>query len=196
MAALFRQHPFDNFRTPPSRRLALSVLAALTFHAFILALPRPPAERALRTASPLTLQWRTPASSIAPETHAAANALQGENGKTPAPASPRSAPASGEQGGPDARPSPPTSAELLESARRYLRQGPQRLAAQPAPAEERPLLPALDRALRRQAAREEHLTDGSVRITTASGTRYCLNPPPDAARGGPLDPLAVPSICP
>lgn len=94
---------------------------------------------------------------------------------------------------------PPATAELIESARTLARsvaheQGKSR---QPGDAlRERPFLPELDRALAKHSAGETRLANGLIRVTTASGTTYCLQPPPDFARGGPADMLSVPTTCP
>jgi hypothetical protein len=57
-------------------------------------------------------------------------------------------------------------------------------------------LPELDRALRKRSTGEERLGDGILRITTESGRVYCLKPPSDVVRDGPVEPLVVPTNCP
>ncbi len=97
-------------------------------------------------------------------------------------------------------PSPPTSAELIESARRLARSvGREQERSTPAnhALRERAVLPALERALAKHPASETRLGNGQIKITTASGTTYCLRqPPPDLAPGGLVEPMAVPSTCP
>ncbi len=61
---------------------------------------------------------------------------------------------------------------------------------------DRAVLPELDRALRKRPAGEERLGGGILRITTESGRVYCLKPPSDLVRDGPVEPLAVPTNCP
>ena len=58
------------------------------------------------------------------------------------------------------------------------------------------ILPRLDRALRREAPGERHYVDGLIKMVTPSGRVYCLKPPPEFARGGPTEALAVPTNCP
>lgn len=57
-------------------------------------------------------------------------------------------------------------------------------------------MPALDRALRNAEAGEERLAGGLIRITTKSGRIYCLKPPPDMARDGPVAMQSTPTNCP
>lgn len=104
---------------------------------------------------------------------------------------------------------PPVSADLFDSARRMARDigresmrdgvagGTTVGAGRGAPAAvERAALPELDRALRKRSASEERLGGGILRITTESGRVYCLKPPSDAVRDGPVEPLAVATNCP
>lgn len=62
--------------------------------------------------------------------------------------------------------------------------------------EERPFLPGLDRALKREPPGERYLGNGLTRVVTPSGRDYCLQAPPDFARGGPAVLLSVPTNCP
>ncbi len=62
--------------------------------------------------------------------------------------------------------------------------------------QDRPVLPALDRALKREPPGEHYLGGGLTRVVTTSGRVYCLQAPPDFARGGPVEALAVPTNCP
>lgn len=103
---------------------------------------------------------------------------------------------------------PPVSADLLDSARRVARDigresardgvtGSPAVAGRGAPvAVDRAVLPELDRALHKRSAGEERLGGGILRITTESGRVYCLKPPADFVRDGPVDALAVPTNCP
>lgn len=101
----------------------------------------------------------------------------------------------------------PVSADLLDSARRMARdigreaardgaEGGLRGAGGRTAAADRAVLPELDRALRKRPAGEERLGGGILRITTEAGRVYCLKPPPDFARDGPAEALAVPTNCP
>ncbi|WP_139379585.1 hypothetical protein [Zoogloea sp. LCSB751] len=103
----------------------------------------------------------------------------------------------------------PAGADLLEGARRMARDIGREAAreggvsgsavavvrATPS-AVDRAVLPELDRALRKRPAGEERLGGGILRITTESGRVYCLKPPSDLVRDGPVEPLAVPTNCP
>lgn len=57
-------------------------------------------------------------------------------------------------------------------------------------------LPELERNLRKCSVGEERLGGGILRITTESGRVYCLKPPADFVRDGPVEALAVPTNCP
>ncbi len=54
----------------------------------------------------------------------------------------------------------------------------------------------LARALRPPLPGEKHLNGDLLKITTATGASYCLKAPPNAVRGGLVEPLAVPTTCP
>lgn len=61
---------------------------------------------------------------------------------------------------------------------------------------DRPILPQLDHALRHEAPDERHLANGLIRIVSADGRIFCLQTPPEFARGGPVEMLMVPTNCP
>lgn len=91
------------------------------------------------------------------------------------------------------------SAELMESSQNVIREmareqesGSRGISM----LEERPALPALDRALKKASVGEKYLGNGIVQITTKSGTIYCLQAHPDFTRGGPVDMLSIPTTCP
>lgn len=103
----------------------------------------------------------------------------------------------------------PVSADLLEGARRMARDigreaardgvvggNPAAAGRGVSAAVDRAILPELDRALRKRSVGEERLGGGILRITTESGRVYCLKPPSDLVRDGPVEPLAVPTNCP
>lgn len=97
------------------------------------------------------------------------------------------------------RPSELPLAEIMASARAIGRETARAEtwpSQDPGAVEDRPILPQLDRALRRAAASERRLSNGLIRIVTAGGRVYCLQEPPDFARGGPAEMLAVPTNCP
>lgn len=86
-------------------------------------------------------------------------------------------------------------AALLSAARAIARETMPPSLPDREPAD-RPILPELARALRREAAGERHLEQGLIRVVNADGRSYCLQAPPGFAHGGPTDALAVPSLCP
>lgn len=94
------------------------------------------------------------------------------------------------------------TAELLDSAHGIVRQMARETAAQAHKPDqdagrERPVLAPLDRSLNRKAAAgETRLANGILRIRTASGREYCLQPPPGYAAGGPVEALSIPTNCP
>lgn len=204
-ATLPRQNADDIFRRHGNGRLAGSVAVALALHLLLFGLIRTPGEPALRNASPLFLQWRPLASSRAED-------ASGSNVEAPLPSTrgDSGSPEYSRQTGAEAaaalpaagagseRPAIP-AAEWADSARRMARQWVQEQESPRAPSmplAERPVLPALARALRKEAPGETRLANGIVKITTAFGASYCLRTPPDFTRGGPLAPLAVPTTCP
>ncbi len=98
-------------------------------------------------------------------------------------------------------PSPPgvSIVEALASARAIAREstGPLKPKTKDADALlDRPFLPQLDHALRREAPSERQLANGLIRIVSADGRIYCLQTPPEFARGGPVEMLMVPTNCP
>lgn len=63
--------------------------------------------------------------------------------------------------------------------------------------EDRPVLPALAKALTRAPASETQFANGIYKVVTKSGTVYCYIPLPDIATSGtPVKPTIVPSTCP
>jgi|GEM_PF-5839057 len=106
---------------------------------------------------------------------------------------------------PAALPPPPVPssgievADLLKQARGIAREtaAPSRSSRhEDILAPDRPILPALERALRREAAGEYRLGNGLIRVVGAGGLAYCLREPAELARAGPIPPLAVPTNCP
>jgi hypothetical protein len=68
--------------------------------------------------------------------------------------------------------------------------------AQPDNPTDRPILPLLDQALRKQRPGVQRFEGGLIQIISASGRVYCVQEQPNFARGGPVDPLSVPTNCP
>lgn len=95
--------------------------------------------------------------------------------------------------------SSPATSRLIESARNIARKvareqdGDRR---QNGLSEDRPTLPALDRALRKAPAGEMRFAGGALRIAHESGVSYCLQAVPEYAKGGLVEPLSVPGTCP
>lgn len=186
------------------RRVAASLAAALALHLLALLMLGPirrPTAPAAAWPAPVELRWHdAPRAAVvaraAQASAAQASAAQASTAQAPAAA------AAGENlqdssGAPAAQPA--AADALVASARRLARALPQRLTGMPPPAPplaDRPFLDALDRALRQEAAGERRLAGGIVRVVTAWGSVYCLKPPPEFTRGGPLEPLAVPTTCP
>jgi len=194
-----------------SRRMAACLLAALALHLLALSRIRLPVQPL--AGIPSMLSVRLPSRTVAdPATTGAMRAI-GSGPPAPAPRSrPPGSPAASvttEQtvgtatpnvatGSPPA--TSPAAAQLIESARRLVRQytreavpGEKPLVS---PLADRPAMPALERALRTRAAGDTVLANGTIRVRTAAGTTYCLQPPPDILRNGPFEPMAVPSTCP
>ena len=96
---------------------------------------------------------------------------------------------------------PPMSADsLLEAAKGIVRDEARRM---PPPDEEqpriedRPVLPQLAHALKRQPAGETRLANGTIKVVTLSGTVYCLQPLPEAVvLFSSITPIVVPTNCP
>ncbi len=90
-------------------------------------------------------------------------------------------------------------AALLESARKLASED---RGAPPPPSKEtmtifeRPVLPQLARAFRREVPGETRLANGMIKVVTTTGAIYCLQPLPKFAQGGPIEPMIVPTNCP
>jgi len=95
---------------------------------------------------------------------------------------------------------------LLDSAKRIARDEAKRIAHDgakrtPLPKaagdEDRPVLPGLAKAFRREQAGVTTFHDGSIRVVTPSGKIYCAKPLPEiVAHGGPVEPMVVATGCP
>lgn len=99
------------------------------------------------------------------------------------------------------KPSPLHLEDLLEQARRIGQESAPAAALPsawpPGPAEaDRPVLPALDRALAKPVPGIRRYAHGLFKVVTESGRVYCMQEPPAYAGGGPVEPLAVASNCP
>jgi len=89
---------------------------------------------------------------------------------------------------------------LLDSAKRVARDQVKRtpLAKKETDSlEDRPVLPGLAKAFRREPVGVTKYADGSLRFVTPSGKVYCARPLPDVvAHGGPVEPTVVATNCP
>lgn len=96
----------------------------------------------------------------------------------------------------------PDAAGLLDAARRQLDSESRRRMLDPmfSPPEVSARVrrtDAFERALGTGTQRVEQLADGSVRVTSANGRQYCLQPMPEVvARGLPQPPISTPTNCP
>lgn len=195
------------------KRLALGVLAALLLHLLALSLIGTPYKSRPAQPPPLALHWSHAPSNAADtpsgEQYAKPSTRIAPSNHTRLPASSQhaavavdKAPAKADSRNDTASPSSPTAAELIESSRGLARSAAREQqtytpADDTRPLLDRPVLPALERALAKRPVGEIHLANGLIKVTTASGTTYCLQqPPPELARSGPAEALAVPTTCP
>ena len=58
------------------------------------------------------------------------------------------------------------------------------------------ILPQLDQALGKPRPGVQRYESGLIKIVTAGGRVYCIQEQPNFARGGPVEPLSVPTTCP
>lgn len=92
-----------------------------------------------------------------------------------------------------------SAAQLLESARRIIREEVKNTGRDEIKGNEHPadtVEARLAKTLRAPSAGEKRLDGGLVKITTTFGTTYCLKAPPDHLRDGPAEPVSVPTTCP
>ena len=96
---------------------------------------------------------------------------------------------------------PPMSADsVLDAAKGIVRDEARRMPPldkeQPR-IEDRPVLPRLAHALKKQPAGETRLASGTIKVVTLSGTVYCLQPLPEAVvLFSSITPIVVPTNCP
>ena len=97
-------------------------------------------------------------------------------------------------------PSPPSIESVFDSVKGIVRDEARRMApskAEETDVQDRPVLPQLAKALKKQKAGETRFADGLIKIVTLSGKALCYTPLPDiVARGGPIEPTIVPTNCP
>lgn len=208
--------PAQQFRREQDKRVAVALLVALGFHLLMFGFMGSPRKSFPPAASPLIVHWvrgvSAPPRQLPPEPDRAAD--RSASGRRPQEIDRRDrqvhrAPMSfaADSAASDTPTATndrvarqgPAAAELIESARTIAREmAHEHTKGQAANAmqADRPFLPVLDRALRKAEVGEERLASGMVRITTKSGRVYCLAPPPDMARDGPVAMLSTPTNCP
>jgi len=200
--------------TPPcstvkrdSARLSLFVAGALILHLILLSLVKIPPKTGSFPTQQFVFRWvRQPLDSAALAGTAPGESLlhDGASGKRQGaatmPPSDWKGPPQEKSGHEETLHAPhPSRTDLIESARKIIRQMTYEQGKQGQGAStpiDRPILPALDRALRERVAGEKRLVDGLIQITAESGRVYCLQAPPDFARGGPVEAMAVATNCP
>lgn len=208
--------PAQQFRRAEAKRLAVALLLALGLHLLMFGLLGSPRKSFQPAASPLIVEWVRWASAPPRQLPAEPDRAAGPSASDRRPQeidrrdkqvhrAPMSFAADGAASDTPTAASDrverraPAAAELIESARTIAREmaheHTQGQAANAMQADS-PFLPALDRALRKAEVGEERLASGLIRITTKSGRVYCLTPPPDMARDGPLGMMSTPTNCP
>ncbi|MCA1978168.1 MAG: hypothetical protein LDL19_02930 [Thiobacillus sp.] len=194
----------------PAKRLAIFVAASLAVHLLLMSAIRLPRPVTLPVESETVLQWvDLPARPIKADPRPAAPAAARMVSKhslrikespplaAPTPTGPISPPASS-----DAPPRPPSTldpASLTTAARAIARDMAHADTPPPdayTPPDERPILPKLAQALRREAAGERHLDNGVTRVVTARSQVLCFKTPPDFVRDGPVEMHALQVNCP
>jgi hypothetical protein len=198
----------------PAGRLALFLVASAALHAALLfALRSSPVEQVwpvtplqVRLTAPAERRSEAPMRLPAPREPIAASRVSSTPAdraavaKAPQVAAPPAGNPSSSGDAHSLRPVPAVSLDaLLDSARAIARDDARR-HRMPRPEDsddnDRPLLPQLARALRREPPGETRFSDGMIKVVTASGSIYCLRPKPEFARGGPVDALSIPTNCP
>lgn len=202
-------------------RLSLAFLAALGLHLLILGLIKLPVTRITPPMPSLVLQWvDLPARIPQPETimqkskptrletrrvEMATVQRENEAGKREM----ISEQAVKEPGAATIPPQPKTEwsapirlnpvdwkATARSLAREMAREEAGAAPAQPGNLVDRLILPQLDQALKKPAPGVQRFEGGLVKFITSSGRVYCVQEQPNFARGGPVDPLSVPTNCP
>ncbi len=202
----------------PQRRLALAFVAALGVHMLMFSLIKLPATSVMPPDSSTALQWvdlsalksrpERDAQSVKParlETRRDNDVPRHRENKTAVgqapdvPPSPTLAPLATTQTTTSA-PVIPDPEALMASARLVAREMARdrgdRSVTQADNPVDRPFLPKLARALDKPRSSVQRYEGGLIKIITTGGRIYCVQEPPDFARGGPLDPLSVPTNCP
>lgn len=197
-------------------RLALAFLAALGLHLLILGLIKLPVTRIAPHEPSRVLQWiDLPIVKPQPEPvdqmnkPARPETRRGKDAPVNRENEVASDMAVGEPGATTISPQPKTeftaptrlnpldlSATARSLAREMAREEGPVAPAQPDNPTDRPILPLLDQALRKQRPGVQRFEGGLIKIISASGRVYCVQEQPNFARGGPVDPLSVPTNCP
>lgn len=195
-----------------NRRLMMFVLIALGIHVLVLVQMRGPRTFVSFPAPPLVLRWAPPTQERIveeppgvvetrlpdkrPVRLAQSSPKLASSSRQPGPGDPDGAKT--REAGEPAYPTHRDAVELIESAReivhKMVRESAHREGSRVQ--DERSFQPELDRALKKTGAGEVRMAGGLIRVTTPSGRVYCMQAPPDFARGGLADVTSVPTNCP
>ena len=202
--------PYQNMRAAQHWRLMFSLLFAAAVHILAIALlPLPRVPSALLPTPALEVRLAPSPDETRGSTTANATPAREARRVSPKPQSTNrfdvreeSAPAAVTLERPAAASSSPSMSmdALLDAAKGIVRDEARRM---PPPDKEepgiadRPMLPRLAHALKKQPAGETRLASGTIKVVTLSGTVYCLQPPPEAVvRISSITPIIVPTNCP
>jgi hypothetical protein len=94
-----------------------------------------------------------------------------------------------------------SASAVLDAARSLAREEERKLAPSQAGSpslSERPASPEIARILAKKEGKSSvtQQADGSVKVITAYGTVYCMQPPPGFTLGGPAPAMYIPMTCP
>jgi len=198
------------------QRLALAGLAALGLHLLILGLIKLPVARIAPPVPSMVLQWvdlpivkpqAEPVDQMnkpaRPETRRGKDAPINRENKVSSDKAIRESGATTNSPQPRTESTAPArlnpldlSATARSLAREMAREEGPVAPAQPDNPSDRPILPLLDQALGKQRPGVQRYEGGLIKIISASGRVYCMQEQPNFSRGGPVDPLSVPTNCP
>lgn len=209
-------YPNTVTRAFPSRRFILFILLSLALHAVLFSLPQPSSTTPHSIIRELEVRFAAPAErTILPAAEKPSTRKTFSANVPPAPATKREHPAAVTTKLHDPTPyreldtqrmpvrtSTPNTVSitaLMESARKIARETGSVQSSQAqaiANVFERPILPQLARALRREPPGETRLANGMIKVVTTTGAIYCLQALPKFAQGGPVEPMIIPTNCP
>lgn len=193
------------------RRLVLAFVVALGLHLLILGLIKLPVARIATPAPTMVLQWVT----LPARKPRAEPVVQTNKPARPATRQGRDAPIHRENKAAEESVTPTTVLQPKTESTAPVRLNPADLGAtvrsvarelaheqgavapaQPENPADRPILPQLDQALGKPRPGVQRYESGLIKIVTAGGRVYCIQEQPNFARGGPAEPLSVPTTCP